>query len=263
MSPRRPPDGHHPSAALQRQHQAAAGALPDVGNRPHRFPIGWGVVRDREYCRGIADIDPDDGFFGHRLSDRFEQAARQITAPGGINDQIGGQRLAFCVGVLKADRDDRHVIRRGYEVAHAAARTQGDVGMLLDPLPHHELDEWAGHRIRDKAEIALRERIVAWHLDANIEGDAKRHCSGAGEILFKAGKQLAERALTAGQESMNVPGLGDAGSVHGVRRQRVAFQYDDPLEMIGERPRRRQTADTGADDNSLLADKSGRHPCLR
>src|SRR4029077_11668622 len=35
-------DGHHPSAALQRQHQAAAAALPDVGNRPHRFPIGWG-----------------------------------------------------------------------------------------------------------------------------------------------------------------------------------------------------------------------------
>jgi hypothetical protein len=58
---------------------------------------------------------------------------------------------------------------------------------------------------------------------------------------------------------MNVPGLGCAGSVRGVQRQRVAFQYDDPLEMIGERPRRRQTADTGADDDSPLADRGGRH----
>jgi hypothetical protein len=62
---------------------------------------------------------------------------------------------------------------------------------------------------------------------------------------------------------MNVPGLGCPGSVSGVHRQRVAFQYDDPLEMLGERPRRRQTAHAGADDNSLPTDKSGRHPCLR
>jgi hypothetical protein len=62
---------------------------------------------------------------------------------------------------------------------------------------------------------------------------------------------------------MNVPGLGCPGSVRGVRRQRVAFQYDHPLEMVGERPRRRQTAHTGADDNNLLTDKCGRHPSLR
>jgi hypothetical protein len=43
------------------------------------------VIRDREDCRGIADIDPDDGLFGHRLSDGFEQAARQTAAPGGIS----------------------------------------------------------------------------------------------------------------------------------------------------------------------------------
>ena len=62
---------------------------------------------------------------------------------------------------------------------------------------------------------------------------------------------------------MNVPRLGCASSVRGVQRQRVPFQYDDVLEMIDERTRRRQAAHTGADYNSLLADKSRRHPCLR
>ena len=209
-------DGHHPPAALQRQHQAAAGALPDVGNRPHGFPIGRGVVRDREDCRGIADINTDDGFLGHRLSDGFEQAERRTASSGGINDQIGGQRLALSVGVLKADRDDRRAIRRGYEAAHAATRSQGDVSVSFYAPTHHELDQWAGHRMSNKAEIALRERIVAWHLDATIEGDTKRHRPGASEILFEAGKQLVERALAACQQRMNVPGLWRPGPVNGV-----------------------------------------------
>ena len=172
LSPCRPSDGHHPPAALQWQHQATAGALSDVGNRPHGFPIGWGIVRDREDCRGIANIDTDGGFLGHRLSDGFEEAAREIASPGGINDQISRPHFAFSVGVLKADRDDGRAIRRGYEIAHAATRTQHDVDLSFYAPAHHELDQWAGHRISDNGEITLRKGTVAWHLDANIEGDA-------------------------------------------------------------------------------------------
>jgi hypothetical protein len=76
-------------------------------------------------------------------------------------------------------------------------------------------------------------------------------------------KQLAERALAAGQQSMNVPRLGYAGSVRGVRRQRVPFQHDDMLEMMDESARRCQTTHTRADNDGLLANKMGCHPCLR
>ena len=78
-----------------------------------------------------------------------------------------------------------------------------------------------------------------------------------GEIPFEAGKQLAERALTARASSrMNVcPDCGVPGPVRGVRRQRVAFQSRPPGRNARRAPRRRQTAHTGADDNSLLTDK--------
>jgi hypothetical protein len=148
-------------------------------------------------CRGIADIDTDR-FLGHRLPDGSEQARGSGRIARGINDQISRPHFAFSVGVLKADRDDGRAIRRGYEIAHAATRTQRDVGLSFYAPTHHELDQWAGHRISDNAEITLRKGIVAWHLDANIEGDTKRHRPGAREILFEAGKQLGERALTAG-----------------------------------------------------------------
>jgi hypothetical protein len=70
----------------------------------------------------------------------IEQAECQTASSGGVDDQIGGQRLALSIGVLKADRDDRRVIRRGYEVAHAATRTQGDVGVSFHAPAHYELD---------------------------------------------------------------------------------------------------------------------------
>lgn len=104
----------------------------------------------------------------------------------------------------KADCDDCRAIRRGHEVAHPATRTQGYVGLPFHTPAHHKLDQWAGHRISDKAEIALREGIVTRHFDANVEGDTRRHRPGAREILFEAGKQPAERALATGQQPMNV-----------------------------------------------------------
>jgi len=52
---------------------------------------------------------------------------------------------------------------------------------------------------------------------------ASREQNAALLVLFEAGKQIAERALLASQERVNLPGLRCAGSVCGVQRHPVAF----------------------------------------
>src|SRR4029077_16856478 len=99
--------------------------------------------------------------------------------------------------------------------------------MRLYALSNHQLNQRPGHRIGDPTEIALREGIVTRDLDTNVETDPERRRSGRGEVLFKAGKQLAERALTAAEERMHVPRLRYAGSVRGIERKGVALQNDD------------------------------------
>src|ERR1700736_1591899 len=49
-----------------------------------------------------------------------------------------------------------------------------------------------------------------------------------------------------------MPGLGCAGPRRGLILEFVAFQHGDALEMTGERSRRREAADTGADDDGLI-----------
>jgi hypothetical protein len=53
---------------------------------------------------------------------------------------------------------------------------------------------------------------------------------------------------------MNVSTLGDAGTVERIRRQRIAFQDQHALEMIGEHACRRQPSHPGPDHHRLLSD---------
>ena len=158
LSPCRPPmvTIHLPPPAAT---SGRRGRSPDVGNRPHGFPIGWGIVRDREDCRGIADIDTDGGFLGHRLPDGFEQAACGLPIARASTTRISRAAFppspsAFC----KADRDDAP--RDPPRVRDRDTRQRGrrrDVGVPFYAPTHHELDQRAGHRIqRQTAEIALR-----------------------------------------------------------------------------------------------------------
>ena len=55
---------------------------------------------------------------------------------------------------------------------------------------------------------------------------------------------------------MNVPRLWRSGSVCGVRGQGVAFQNNHVIEVIGERPRRREPAHSSADHDGPFADQS-------
>jgi hypothetical protein len=243
-------------------------------NTPRVLSEAWGSVlkpcQSDGASSGIAKIavaypisDLDGGFIRRRPPRRSEQAQCEIASSSSIDDQIGGQRLAIPVGILAADCGHRRAIRRGYEVADAATRTQADIGVPVHALSRRQLDQRTGHGINEPAEIALRERIVTRHLGSNVKGDTKRHRPGARELLFEAGKQLVKRMLAASQQRVNMPRLRYSGPVSGVWRQGVSFQYDDLLEVIGERARRRQTTHPSSDNDGLLTYERRGHRCLR
>jgi hypothetical protein len=102
----------------------------------------------------------------------------------------------------------------------------------------------------------LRERIVTRAFYANIEARPERDGPGARQILLEPGEQLAQRALTTEQQSMDVPRLRRAGSVGGLRGQAVALENNDVLETVGEGAGGRQPGYSGADHERLAADQS-------
>src|SRR6185436_9867371 len=72
-------------------------------------------------------------------------------------------------------------------------------------------------RVTGPAEIALRERVVARALNANIETGPERHRSVTHEILLETWEQLDEGRLAAEQQRMHVPGLRRPPAIRGLR----------------------------------------------
>jgi hypothetical protein len=58
----------------------------------------------------------------------------------------------------------------------------------------------------------MGKRIEARALDSHIERDPEWHHPSANEIALEPWEQLAERTLSAGEQRVNVPTLGDPGS---------------------------------------------------
>jgi hypothetical protein len=102
----------------------------------------------------------------------------------------------------------------------------------------------------------LREGVVTWAFDANIETGPERHGSRPREILFESREQLAEGTLTAEQKPMDVPRLRRPGPIGGLRGQNIAFQNNDLIEAVGECRRGREPGHSRADHDGLLADQS-------
>jgi len=55
--------------------------------------------------------------------------------------------------------------------------------------------------------------------------------------------------------------LGCSGSLGGIEREGVAFEHNNMLEIVGERPRRRQAGHAGTDHDRLPTDQCGSHGC--
>src|SRR5262249_21736960 len=149
---------------------------------------------------GIGDVDPDGGLFGVRSADGFEDPIDEIAAPRGVDDQVRAEGLAPPLVVLETKGGDSAAIGRRNETLNPAMLADKDVGVLLYTLSHRQLDKRPGHGADNQVEIALR-RVESGSFKAKIEARRHRHCAGDGEVLLKAGKELAERALAAGEES--------------------------------------------------------------
>jgi len=189
----------------------------------------------------------------------FEEAKRETAASGGVHDQLRRQDLASPADVLEPDGDDRCTIRCSHDVLSAAAIAERDVGVLPYAPSPGAFDQRSGHRISDPPEVALGERIITGSLDADVETDPQRHRTSRGEVLLKSWKEIAERALTAAEQRVDVLGLRRACAVRRVRRQGVTLQHDHMFEVVGECPRRSQAGHPGADHDRLPADQCGRH----
>jgi hypothetical protein len=103
----------------------------------------------------------------------------------------------------------------------------------------------------------LREGIVARALHANNETDPERHGSGPREILLESWEQLAEGALAAEQQPMDVPRLRCPRTIFGLQGQCVALQNNHLIEAVGERPRGREPAHSRADHDGLREPSCG------
>ena len=107
-----------------------------------------------------------------------------------------------------------------------------------------------------EAEIPLRERVEARALDPHVEPDAEPNRARVRETVLESRKQLPERALSAGEQSVNVPALRNTVAVERIGGQDVAFQYQHSFEMVCERPRRGEPSHPGPDDYRLLSDEA-------
>src|SRR5262249_16856325 len=152
-------------------------------------------------------------------------------ASGGFDDEVGGKGLASALGVLEADCGNRGTVWRGHDFPGAAVFADGNAGVLLQALSYGELNQRAGHRIGHQPQIASRKRVVTGSFDAKVEADPKRHRAGIGKLNFKPGKEIPERILTPDEKRMRVPGLRGPRPVGSLRRENVALQHDDMLEV--------------------------------
>jgi GNAT superfamily N-acetyltransferase len=134
--------------------------------------------------------------------------------------------------------------------------------LALYALAYRRLDQWPGHRVCVPSEIALRERIKIGRLETKVQTHPQRHGSGSGKVLLEAREEIAERALAAAEQRVRMPCLRCPGSRGRIEREVVALEHDDPFEIVGERPRRRQSSHSGANHDRLPANQSRRHHCL-
>ena len=107
---------YDPSVSLYWQYNAGDSALSWRIKRHYGFPVDWLVVGE-DSC-GIDDIDPNNGLFGSRLVDGSEKIVGKPTVSRGVNYQVGRERFALPVTVLKADCRNR-TIGRSHKVADA------------------------------------------------------------------------------------------------------------------------------------------------
>src|SRR5262249_17803963 len=124
---------------------------------------------------------------------------------------------------------------------------------------HGELDHRTGHGEGVEAEVALRERIVAGSLEADVLIAPDADGALRQQLALEIGHEFAERPLSADQKAMRMPRLPRARPATGVRGQPVALEHQHALEEGRQRRRGRKPADSGTNDDGLPTDGCSGH----
>ena len=155
--------------------------------------------------------------------------------PGGIDNQVGRKFLAAAALLFKSHAGHRRPVGRGQQFADAAAVAQGNVCAGPQPPPDGEFDGGSRQGVVDQTEITLGKGVITRPLGAKVDIALTRTAPASTRSRSKPGKQRAERAFSADQQSMRMPGLRRARPVHRTIGK-VAFEHDDLFKMIRQCP---------------------------
>ena len=194
-------------------------------------------------------VDADDRFLGQRKAHRLQHGKGRRTVPGGIDHQVGRKLPAAAALLFKSHAGHRRPVRRGQQLADAAAVAQGNVCAGPQPPPDGVFDGGSRQGVVDQAEIALGKGVITRPLGAKVDICPDQDGARFDKVALKAGKQRAERAFSADQQPVGMPGLRRARPVRRTIGKRVAFEHDDLFKMIRQCPGCRQPGDPGANDD--------------
>ena len=116
-------NGNHPAVVLERKNHAAAAILRCLPEGHDAFPIGRGVVGNKKYRCGIAEIDANRGLLGQWSADRLQQTEGRGAASRGIDDEVRRNCLAGTVAILETHGSDRLIGWRPQHFLHPASLT--------------------------------------------------------------------------------------------------------------------------------------------
>ncbi len=202
-----PSDGDDPAVSLEWQHQRPAAGPPRAREAEHTLPVAGGVVGNLEHSRRVGQVDAHRRLVGRYPTERAEGVERERPAAGGIDHQVGVDGRGLFIGAGIPHSLYRRAVRPVHEPLNAGALAQVDGGRFLEAPAYRQLDERPRHRVGVEAKITRRERVEARPLHPHIKPHAKPKRARARQTLLEPGKQLGQRALAAGEQSVNVAAL--------------------------------------------------------
>jgi hypothetical protein len=107
--------------------------------------------------------------------------------------------------------------------------------MCPDASAHTELQLGPGLCVGIEAKITLRERIVTWPFNPEVQSGSYRDGAHGDKVTVEAREQLAQCMLPAGEQRMHVPALWNARTFFRVLWQRVTLQHHHVLEVVRQR----------------------------
>src|SRR5450432_1162512 len=212
-------EGEHPPVALDGEQQPVAAGPGGVRQVNDPLPAARGIGRNIEDGARVPDIDAYRRL-GHagrpRVARRAQRRERELPGARRVDDELGAPRLRPAPA-LAPDSADRLFVGRAHRPEDAAAGLEADVAEGLDAAAHAELELRARDSVRVEAEISLDEGIEAGPLDPEVEPLRQSRGACLVEVVDHSGKQLVERAMSAGKERVQLLALGHARPWHGGR----------------------------------------------